>query len=109
VGLRFRSETPPTLPDANTAGVEALASVQPVTGNIVHDPDALISDDPQGNLTSVLHSGMVQHLKMASADQRDAIIGRVRTLTTNADAFAYLKEVEQLMKEKRVRANSART
>ena len=107
VGLAFRSETPPTLPDVATAGVAAFASTRPSTKTAARRPAALLSDDPYGNLAALLHSAVVQHLQVAPAEQRAAILARVRLLTTHADAFAYLREVEQLVREKRVRAGVA--
>ena len=101
VGNVFRSETPATLPDAATTGALASATTRSLDEMAARNATALISDDPQGSLARVLHSAIVQHLKIASPDQHAAILDRVRLLTTHADAFAYMKEVEQLVREKR--------
>ena len=98
VGNVFRTETSPTLP--HTVGL-ALAPTTSLDETAARRPAALLSDDPQGSLARALHSAIVQHLKIAPADQRAAIIDRVRLLTTHADAFEYMKEVEQLVREKR--------
>jgi phospholipase C len=104
VGNVFRSETPATLPNVATAGELAFASTRPLDEMAARSPAALLSDDPQGSLARVLHSAIVQHLKIAPANQRAAIMDRVRLLTTHADAFIYLKEVEHLVHAERVRA-----
>jgi phospholipase C len=95
VGGSLRVDTPPTLPAA--AAVTALASAPPVVKNAAHDPATLIAEDPRGNLTSVLHSAVVQHLGFAAAEQRAGILARVDGFKTHGEIFAYLKEVEQLV------------
>ncbi|WP_286572353.1 alkaline phosphatase family protein [Variovorax gracilis] len=102
VGGVFRSETPSTLPDAASTGLLAAGAITPVDKAIAHNPAALIFDDPHGNLTAVLHSAVVRHLKVALAGEHAAIVERVRLLRTHAEAFTYLKEVEQLVRANRV-------
>jgi phospholipase C len=102
--LAARTDAPMTLRDVATAGVAALASTARSPKTAPRRPNALLSDDPHGNKAAELHSAVVQHLQVAPADQHAAILARVRLLRTHADAFAYLKEVEQLVHAKRVQA-----
>jgi phospholipase C len=104
VGNVFRSETPVTLPDAATTGALASAPTRPFDERAARRPAALLSDDPEGGLAPALHSAIVQHLKIAPAEQHAAILARGRLLTTHGDAFAYLKEVERLVRARRVEA-----
>jgi phospholipase C len=106
VGLKFRPDTPTTL--LANAGVTAIAA-RPVAKTAARRPDALLSDDPSGTVTALLHSALVQHLKASPAEEHAAIVDRVRSLRTRADAFTYLKEVEQLTHDARVKAGLART
>jgi phospholipase C len=99
--LVARTDAPMQLPDVATAG---LAPSAPSSGTAPRRPAALVSDEPDGLLAAQLHSAVVQHLQVAPAEQRAAILARVRLIRTHADAFAYLKEVEQLVHAKRVQA-----
>ena len=103
-GLVARTDAPLTLPGVTPAGVAALAPT-PLSAKIApRHPAELLSDDPEGNKAALLHSAVVQHLQVAPPEQHAAIRARVQLLKTNADAFAYLKEVEQLVRAKRVQA-----
>jgi phospholipase C len=62
----------------------------------VRRPAEPLPEDWEGNLGALIHSAAVQHLEVAP-EQRAAILARVEGLRTRADAFAYLKEVEQLV------------
>jgi phospholipase C len=99
-GFAARTDAPLQLPDVATVGV-ALARILPSAKTTARRPDALLADDPYGNLAALLHSAVVQHLQVAPAEQHAAILARVRLFTTRAEAFAYLKEVEQLVRTKR--------
>jgi phospholipase C len=105
VGVVFRSDAPMKLPDVASSGI--MAWRHPSAKVAPRRPDALLADDPHGNLATMLHSVVVQHLQVTPEEQHAAILARVRLLTTHADAFAYLKEVEQLVQTKRAQAGFA--
>lgn len=102
-----RTDAPMKLPEVAPAEVAALAPTHPSLKIAPRRPDALLADDPHGNLAALLHSAVVQHLQVTPKEQHATIIARVRLLKTHADAFAYLKEVEQLVHAKRVEAGIA--
>jgi phospholipase C len=99
-----RTDAPLTLPNVALAGVAPSSLTPPLPKTAARRPGALIAADPDGNKAALLHAAVVQHLQVAPSAQRDAILARVRRLRTHADAFAYLKEVEQLVRAKRVQA-----
>lgn len=101
VGVVFRSDAPMKLPDVANTGIAALAREHPSAKTAVRRPTALLADDPHGNLAALLHSAVVQHFHVTPVEEHAAILARVRLLTTRADAFAYLQEVQQLVQMKR--------
>jgi hypothetical protein len=95
------------LPDAATPAV-AEAQLLPTSRTSAPSPDALLADNPDSLQGAQLHSAVVQHLQVAPAAQRDAIIDRFQLIRTQADAFAYLQEVGQLVRAKRAEVRNAR-
>jgi phospholipase C len=106
-GLSARTDTPMKLPDAATPAV-AEAQLLPTSRTSAPSPDALLADNPDSLQGAQLHSAVVQHLQVAPAAQRDAIIDRFQLIRTQADAFAYLQEVGQLVRAKRAEVRNAR-
>jgi len=98
VGFEARTDAPRTLKKAKAPTVFAT----------VPRPDALLSEDSPGRVESTLHSALVQHLQVTPAEQHEAIRTRVRMLKTRGEAVAYLKEVEELVREKRIQAGRVR-
>ena len=94
VGVRARTDAPMKLPDAK-------ASTSFIT---VPRPDASLFEGSPGRVETTIHSAVVQHLQVTPAEQHEAIRARVRLLKTRGEAVAYLKEVEALVREKRVQA-----
>jgi phospholipase C len=94
-----RTDAPMRLPNAAIAALASAPRTAPPR------PAALISEDSEGMAASTLNSALAQHLEVTPAEQHAAITARVRSLRTHADAFAYLKEVEQLVREKRLSIN----
>jgi phospholipase C len=106
-GLSARTDAPMKLPDAAAPGVTE-AQIPPTSRTSPPSPNALLADTPESLQAAQLHSALVQHLQVAPANQRDAIIARFQLIRTQADAFAYLQEVEQLVRAKRAEVRKAR-
>jgi len=89
-----RQDAPKTLP-APVGGGTALSSVQvaatPVSATRVSRPDETVNG---GNLPAVVHAAMQQDLSV-TPDQRPAIVSRVASIQTRADAMQYLAEVQK--------------
>jgi phospholipase C len=98
VGFEARTDTPRKLPNAKPSTSFA----------IVPRPDALLFEGPPGRVETTIHSALVQHLQVTPVEQHEAIRTRVRLLKTRGEAVAYLKEVEDLVREKRLQAGRAR-
>jgi phospholipase C len=89
-----RTDAPPTLP-APAVSVQPLPSFRAaspaVSTTTVTRPSDTVN---KGNLPAVVHSAMQQDLAM-SPDQRAAIVSRVKTIHTRADAAQYMAEVQR--------------
>lgn len=99
VGFEARTDAPRKLPNARASAAFA----------IVPRPDAVLFEGPPGRVESTLHSALAQHLQVTPVDQHEAIRARVRRLKTRGEAVAYLKEVEALVREKRIQAGRVRS
>jgi phospholipase C len=99
-----RSDTPLTLP--NVAGVATPRIA--LSNAVARAPEARLSDDPHGNIRSLIHSAVVQHLQVSPPGERNAIIARAQALQTHADALNYLKEVATVVRSARVKAGRVR-
>jgi len=99
-----RTDAPATLPaPANSVAplpslTAAAAIVTPATTT---RPTETVD---QGNLPAVVHSAMQQDLAASPASARPAIVSRVRSIRTRADAANYMAEVQ-----KKVRSVKAAT
>jgi phospholipase C len=93
-----RSDCPTTLPAPANSGATlsfAQAAVRaagaPVAAATVSRPGDTVNE---GNLPALIHAAMQQELSV-SPDQRPAIVSRVRSIQTRADAMQYLAEVQE--------------
>ncbi|HUB83557.1 MAG TPA: alkaline phosphatase family protein [Bryobacteraceae bacterium] len=93
-----RTDCPETLPAP--AGSELTAAPDGITTAV--RPDDSVN---QGNVPVIVHAAMQQDLQL-NPDARQAIIQRVRSIRTRADAQRYLKDV-QAEKQERRRASSS--
>jgi hypothetical protein len=96
-----RTDTPATLPTPATGGpAAATVSVDLATAALA-DPTGTLND---GNLPAVVHSAMRQDMALSPPEARPAIIARVRSLQTRADALEYLAEVQRKIRPVRPHA-----
>lgn len=93
-----RSDCPTTLPPPANSGATlsfAQAAVRaagaPVAAATVSRPGDTVN---QGNLPALIHAAMQLELSV-SPDQRPAIVSRVGSIRTRADAMQYLAEVQE--------------
>ena len=88
-----RNDTPTVLPAPASSGAAApnLAAVAPLVaaGGVSRPADSVNA----GNLPAVVHAAMQQDLSL-SPEQRPAIVARVASMTTRADAMQYMSEVQ---------------
>jgi phospholipase C len=103
-----RDDAPQTLPaPANSAAPTPAVTAAPpqVTPATVARPAATVN---AGNLPAVVHSAMQQDLAVSPASQRAAIVGRVKSMQTRADAAHYMAEVQKKVQSaKAARAGGA--
>ena len=95
-----RNNTPEVLPSPALEAPLATPSSD-LTVVSVAAPDETVNE---GNLPAIVHSAMQQDLALATAEERRAIIARVGSLQTRADALAYLAEVQRKIRPIRARA-----
>jgi hypothetical protein len=102
-----RTDAPLTLPDVALTRVAPLQPV-PLFARVAppRHAEALVTDDPHGNLAALIHRAVIEDLEVSSPEQHAAIRARALQLRTRADVFAYVKEVEQ--KVEAARANVRR-
>lgn len=98
-----RSDAPMTLPDP-IGGTRALAAAVPFELRQAERPDEPLTDDPHGTLALALRSAVVQHLEVTPPAEHDAIKAWFGSLTTRADALAYLKDVVAVVERARAKA-----
>jgi phospholipase C len=79
-----RTDAPATLPNP-ASGAPALSSASVA-------PESSVNC---GNLPAVVHSAMQQDLSLSPPDLRPAIVARIRSMKTHADALQYISEVQQ--------------
>jgi phospholipase C len=92
-----RGDAPATLPapaDSGAAVFSARAVAAPIAMTSVSRPEATVNG---GNLPAVIHAAMQQELS-ARPDLRQAIVSRVASIRTRADAMQYLGEVQQKLR-----------
>jgi len=98
-----RTDAPTILPNPATGAPAAgKASVDLATASVAA-PTGTVND---GNLPVVVSSAMRQDMALSPPDARLAIIDRVRSLQTRADALEYMAEVQR--KIRHVRPHAAR-
>src|SRR5215469_10580004 len=96
-----RTDTPETLPTpATSAPVAATVSADLDTAALA-DPTDAVND---GNLPAVVYSAMRQDMTLSPPEARPAIIARVRSLQTRANALEYLAEVQRKIRPVRPHA-----
>jgi phospholipase C len=90
-----RTDTPTTLPSPGipAAAARTQAAIAPGTVNSASATSRPHDSINDGNLPVVIQSAMRQDIQLSPAADRDAIIAKVATLKTRADAAAYLAEV----------------
>jgi phospholipase C len=86
-----RDDAPRTLPNPAASGITHEMSVA-MAARSIHASKPTDSID-RGNIPGFLHSAVQLDLDASPAADRSAILARVQTLRTNADAQAYLDEV----------------
>jgi len=108
VGTQARTDAPLKLPGVPAPAVAGPPADGATSGRprepkaALRDSAALVSEDPHGNVAALLGRAVALHLQLAPAGQHDAIRARARLLTTHADVFAYLQEVQQLADARRL-------
>ena len=92
ITLQQPRDTPATLPAPAVLAAAPLsgAAAAPSAAAGVSRPNATVND---GNLPSIVGSAMQEDIAM-HPEQRDAIVARVASIRTRADAQHYLSEVE---------------
>lgn len=94
-----RLDTPATLP-APAADVAARILARPVMSNAVAArPAASVNE---GNVPAILHSAMHQDIQVSGPQAKAAIIARVRSIRTHAEALAYLQEVQAKVRPRKL-------
>jgi phospholipase C len=96
-----RTDAPLTLP----SGLAAFAAKPRVAfrDSVSSTPDALLSEDPDGDLAMLIANVVFRHLQVEPG-RRDAILARERALRTHGDLLTYAKEVDALVRAARVKA-----
>lgn len=105
-GFAVRTDTPRQLRSA-AAPTAALKPLLMATKVAPRHPQASLADDSHGNVVAVVHAAAVSHLEVTPPEQHAAIRVRVSEIRTHAEAFEYVKEVEQLMDAARAKARGA--
>jgi phospholipase C len=95
-----RSDAPTALPAPAVSGGSApnLTAAVPAASSVSRPDDPVDA----GNLPAVVHAAMQQDL-LLSPEQRPAIVARVRSMKTRADAMQYMNEVQQKLLAHRAR------
>jgi phospholipase C len=100
-----RSDCPETLPTpaASGAAVPAFrALAAPVPATAVSRPHETVD---AGNLPAIIHAAMQQELSVWP-DRRQAIVSRVASIKTRANALQYLAEAQEKLRPHRSQANA---
>lgn len=88
-----RSDTPTTLVSSS----QSLRLAQPVSAGPSHPADSI----NEGEVAAFLSSAVAQDLKVSAPEERAAVLHRIRDIKTHADAWAYMREVEQKITARR--------
>ena len=100
-----RSDCPETLPapaDSGAALPAFRALAAPVAATAVSRPDETVD---AGNLPAIIHAAMQQELSVWP-DRRQAIVSRVASIKTRANALQYLAEAQEKLRPHRSQANA---
>ena len=81
----------------------------PLMSVVARTPEAVLTDTPEFNSTTLIASAVAQHLQVAPPSERQAILAHAQSLKTHAEALAYLKEVYTLVRAARVKAGVTRS
>ena len=96
-----RTDTPASLPKPANGGLAATTASGDLATAALAAPSDTVND---GNLPAIVHSAMRQDMAFSPPEARPAIIARVRSLQTRADALEYLPEVQRKIRPVRPRA-----
>jgi phospholipase C len=96
-----RTDAPATLPNPATGDLAAATASADLATSTVADPTDTVNG---GNLPAIVHSAMRQDIALSPPEARPAIIARVRSLQTRADAFEYMAEVQRKIRPVRSHA-----
>ncbi len=97
-----RTDTPATLP---SPAAESMARVmaRPVVGATgLARPAAPVNE---GNLPAILHSAMRQDIEVSGQGAKPAIVARVRSIRTRAEAAEYMTEVQAKVRPRKLSAH----
>ena len=78
----------------------ALARMAPrpaLADAVAKHPDALVADDPHGNIAAVISSATAQRLKVTPESEWPAIKARAEQLQTHEDVLEYVKETKVIV------------
>lgn len=94
---RARTDAPLTLP---LGPLTRSADRHRLAEATSKQPEAPLSDDPDGNLAALARRVAFAHIQVRP-DQEQAVRARVAQLRTRGDLLAYMKEVDALVRAKR--------
>jgi phospholipase C len=103
-----RADAPMTLPDPMHGALARIVKT-PFEASVAGQPDKLLAEESTGTVAATIASGLAQHLEVAPASEREAIVARVNALRTRGEALEYLKEVYVLVNTARRRAGVQRS
>jgi len=96
-----RTDTPASLPKPANGGLAAATASGDLATAALAAPSDTVND---GNLPAIVHSAMRQDMAFSPPEARPAIIARVRSLQTRADALEYMAEVQRKIRPVRPHA-----
>ena len=97
-----RTDTPATLPSPAAESMARVAA-RPMVGETgLARPAATVNE---GNLPAILHSAMRQDIAVSGQQAKPAIVARVQSIKTRAEAMEYMKEVQAKVRPHRMNAS----
>ncbi len=99
-----RTDAPTTLPSPAAVPVAHTMFAAADTGAGITTVAAPEESVNSGNLPAIVHSAMKQDLAISPAGAHDAIVARVASMRTRADAMEYMAEVQKKILPVRARA-----
>jgi phospholipase C len=96
-----RTDTPTTLPNPAAGGAGITTPSADLTTARIAAPTETVND---GNLPAIVLSAMRQDMELSPPEARPAILARVRSLQTRADALEYMAEVQRKIRPVRLHA-----